>query len=309
MLIRDYVPIALSSLSPSTRKGWTTYSELVVAKWGDRELDDVRPTDISGVARQVRQSAKRRANSTGGVGAAEGFITCCRAIWRRAVDDGLATSNPAMSVKKPPRRPPQARRALTVEELRQVQQVLANGHDPQLALTVFRTYLETGARRDELLNVRVLDLTRTQRGATLTLEIGTKANSIRHQPITHELADHLERLARARIGEDLTRHLSAQLLRNQRGEPITHRWLETKAARIRKEVPELGTRAEVWFTWHLLRYTASQMVERVGGTSVAATFLGHSIQGTSAAAITLHYTRASTDELRRVHSIIWGPTP
>lgn len=306
MKVSDYVPIAMSSVSPNTRKGWTTYARRITELWGDLELDAVRKTDVEAASREVRENAVRRATSTMGTGASEGFISCARAIWNRAMDDGLATKNPASAVGKPARRAPQARRALTVEELRKVQGVLSSSRDPALALAVFRTFLETGARRRELLGVRVRDLATTAAGPTLTLEVGTKAHSMRHQPITAELAAALETLATTRVGDVATRG-QEPLLRNLRGEPIGHRWLEYNARRVREQVPELGTTTEVWYTWHLLRHTAAVMVERVGGFAAAQTFLGHSTKGASATAVTLHYSRASTDELRRIHARIWNP--
>jgi integrase len=307
MKVAEYVPIAMASLSPNTRRGWTTYSKKIVTMWGERDLADVRTTEIAAAARAVREEALARATSTMGTGAQEGFVSCARAVWNRAVADGYCERNPATAVPKPARRPPQARRALTAAELKEVDGVLAKSGDPELALAVFRIFLETGARRDELLGLRVRDLSTSGHGPTLTLAVGTKKYSIRHQPITDDLAEQLHDMATKRIGEDLARRSNDQLLRNLRKQPITHRWLEYRSKKIREAVPALGSTAEVWFTWHLLRHTAGVMMERSGGFAVAQTFLGHSTKGSSATAVTLHYSRASTDELRRVHGRIWGP--
>lgn len=308
MKVADYVPLVMDAMSVNTRKGWKTYADVIVTLWGERQLDEVLTTDIQAAARNIQAQAVRRANSNMGTGAAEGFISCARAVWNRAVVDGLVANNPAKGAPKPTRRPPQARRALTMAELGQVQQVLASTDDPQLAIAVFRIFLETGARRSELLGLRVQDVSRTAQGPVLTLEVGTKRHSMRHQPITDELANQLLAMVKARTGDE-TASGQMPLLRNSRGTPITHRWLEYNAKKVREAVPELGSRTEVWFTWHLLRHTAAVLVERVGGFSAAQTFLGHANTGGSATAVTLAYARASTDELRQIHRHIWYPQP
>ena len=126
MLVSDYVPIAMDSMAASTQRGWSTYAREIVERWGSSQLDEVRKTDIEKAARQVQQRAKRRAVSLEGVGAKAGFISCCRAIWARAVDDDWCTSNPALKVAMPPRRRTASnRRALNNDELASVQAILA----------------------------------------------------------------------------------------------------------------------------------------------------------------------------------------
>lgn len=305
MLVKDYVPVAMGALAESTQRGWSTYARRVVEVWGEWELSAVKPTHIETEARRVQDQALRRAVSTSGTGAREGFISCCRAIWTRAVRDGVCTVNPARSVEKPGRRSPAGRRALNPEELGIVQTVLSLTSDPDLALVVFRLCLESGCRRNELLGLRVGNVARSAYGWTVTLDIGAKRASKRSLPITSELAEALQRMAAERIGSNWADQPTAQLLRNRRHQPITHRWLETTAKRVRDYDPALGSTTEVFFTWHVLRHTAASLVERAGGFAIAQAFLGHSPSGGSATAVTLAYTKPSTEELRAVHTRIW----
>lgn len=305
MLVKDYVPIAMGALAESTQRGWSTYARRVVSVWGERELSDVKPTHIEREARLVQDQALRRAVSASGTGAREGFISCCRAIWTRAVKDGECDTNPAKSVEKPGRRSPAGRRALNPEELGVVQDVLSRTSDPDLALVVFRLCLESGCRRNELLGLRVGNVAHSAYGWTVTLDLGAKRASKRSLPITSDLADALQRMAEERVGTDWAKHPEAPLLRNKRRQPITHRWLETTAKKVRDFDPALGSTTEVYFTWHVLRHTAASLVERAGGFAIAQAFLGHSPSGGSATAVTLAYTKPSTEELRAVHTRIW----
>lgn len=305
MLVKDYVPKAMNSLAPSSRRGWSTYAARIVAEWGDLELSEVLPTDIETVARQVQEDAQRRAVSASGTGAEEGFISCCRAVWKRAIVDKKCTDNPAASVKKPGRRRPEGRRALNPEELGVVQGVLASSTDPDLGLIVFRLFLETGCRRNELLGLAVESLRHSAYGWTITLDRGAKNKSRRHLAVTAELAEALQRLAEERIGSEWRKQRNAPLLRNKRRQPITHRWLEGQAKRVRDFDPALGSPTEVFFTWHVLRHTAAALVERAGGFATAQAFLGHKATGSSATAVTLNYAWPSTEELRAVHTRIW----
>ena len=62
-------------------------------------------------------------------------------------------------------------------------------------------------------------------GPTLTLADGAKLASRRSLP----------------IGEDWERDAAAPLLRNRRGQPVTRRYLETTAARVREFNPAIGS--------------------------------------------------------------------
>lgn len=307
MLVSEYVPTAMNSMAASTQRGWSTYAREIVERWGSRELGEVRKTDIETAARQIQERAKRRAVSLEGMGAKAGFISCCRAIWARAVDDEHCTSNPALRVEMPPRkRTASNRRALNNDELARVQGILAASSDPDLALLAFRIFLETGARRNELLGLKTSRLEETVHGCTLTLREGTKRDSVRSLPITDVLATGIRDHAVARISPNWAEQ-KEPLLRNKRGQAITHRWLERNAALVRQKEPALGSTTEIYFTWHLLRHTAGTLIERAGGFAAAQHFLGHAPTGGSATAVTLSYTKPTQDYLRRCLEVIWEP--
>lgn len=305
--VSEWVPRAMRSMAPSTQRGWSTYARLIVSRWGDRTLDEVLTTDIEEAAHEVQRNAKRRAVSSAGTGAQEGFVSCCRAVWKRAVDNDLAKRNPASKIKLPPRRPKQGRRALTPAEIVAVQSVLALGSDPELGLIVFRVCLETGARRNELLGLTTRSLHGAAGEWVLVLDEGAKLSSKRDLPITDTLAEALMRLATSRIGEDWSESVQP-LLRNRRRQPITHRWLEYQAVRIRKSDPDtLGNETTLHFTWHLLRHTAATNMEHAGGFAAAQAFLGHAPSGGSATSVTLQYTKPTLEYLRQCLEIIWEP--
>ncbi|MFN8214251.1 MAG: site-specific integrase [Candidatus Nanopelagicales bacterium] len=307
MKVADYVDIAMGSLAPSTQRGWSTYARLIKTLWGDRELSDVHKTDVEKAARQVKDDAMRRAVSLEGVGAQRGFISCCRAVWSRAVDDQLCPVNPAALVKMPSRRrTASARRALNNEELVTVQTVLAQSSDPLLALLVFRICLETGARRNELLGLSTRSLTTSAYGPTIVIAKGAKNQSVRSLPITDTLAAHIGQMAEQRIGPDWQKQ-DVPLLRNKRGQHITHRWLEYQAVKVRRYDPALGSTSELYFTWHLLRHTAATMIEHAGGLAAAQHFLGHVPSGGGATSVTLGYTKPSQEYLRKCLEAIWEP--
>lgn len=306
MRVKDYVPLAMGSMAPSTQRGWATYAREIVERWGERELEDVLSTEIATAAQQIQERAKRRAVSIEGAGARAGFISCCRAVWRRAITDRKCDHNPAAHVELPTRREVRSRRALNNDELARVQGILASGSDPDLALLVFRLCLETGCRRNELLGLHTQSLRLTEYGYTLGLRVGAKNDSGRDLPITDVLAHAIGQLAGTRIGKDWQVE-RVPLLRNKRGQAITHRWLENAAARIRREEPTLGDPAVVFFTWHVLRHTAATLMERAGGFAAAQYYLGHAASGGSATAVTLTYTKPSQEYLRRCMEAIWEP--
>lgn len=305
--VGEYVPIVMSSLAESTQRGWATYARLVVETWGDRALDDVDSTDIEALARRVRADAQVRAVNAMGTGAEEGLISLCRAVWRRAVENGYATRNPAASVRKPTRREAQHRRALNREELGAVQSVLMRSPDPELALLIFRICLETGARRNELLGLKVRSLATSAYGPTLTLADGAKMSSRRSLPISTNLEEALHRVAAQRLGEGWEKKPEQPLLRTRRGQPVSRRYLENLAKRVREFNPAIGSQAEVFFTWHVLRHTAGTLVDQAGGFAAASFFLGHSTKNNGAAQTTLGYTKPSTERLRAIHTQIWDP--
>jgi len=101
----EYVPIVSASVTPGSRRMYGTYWNNVVAKWADRRLDEVAPTEIEALAREAQANAVQRRNSRGGRSATEHQIAALRCLYKRAVADGIITeaAHPAAKVAKPAR--------------------------------------------------------------------------------------------------------------------------------------------------------------------------------------------------------------
>lgn len=295
-----YVEQVRAGLAPTTARGWSSYLTLIASEFEGRRLDDVISTELEALASQVQNTALRRAVSRDGLSAREGFITAARAVWRRAVADGLTKSNPALAVNKPRRTRARERRGLTAAEVTELWESIAvRAADPELGLTVLRLALETGMRRAEMLGLTAASLEKAS--GCIRVEAGAKNASHRQQPVTMTLFDTLTELATARHGRKLAP--TDPLLVNRRGQPITRRWFENTAARVRADVPGLGPGGDLWFTWHLTRHTAGARIERAAGYSVAAKFLGHRPSGRSG--VTVLYTGATLDEVRQAVKKVW----
>jgi hypothetical protein len=82
---------------------------------GTWPLDGVAASDIEALQRRAATSARSRRNGRGGRHAGEHVIAAARALYNRAIADGLidAVVSPAHRVAKPPppaKRPPRADR-------------------------------------------------------------------------------------------------------------------------------------------------------------------------------------------------------
>jgi hypothetical protein len=82
-------------------------------------LDAITATDIEALQRHLAESAVARRNGRGGRCSGEHLISAARAVYNRAIADGLIASDasPAHRIAKP-RRLPSTRRALTARELK-----------------------------------------------------------------------------------------------------------------------------------------------------------------------------------------------
>ena len=117
--------------------------------WGDRPLDAIAASDIEALQRQTAATARSRRNSRNGRHAGEHVIAAARAIYNRAIADGLidAAASPAHRVAKP-RRLPSTRRALTADELDEINLAArTSGNDVILDALLLRLHTETACRR------------------------------------------------------------------------------------------------------------------------------------------------------------------
>lgn len=329
--VGEYVPRALRSFAPSTRSGWATYARVlcegavvpvpggnpdVVPGVGDVLMSDVVPSDLQPLLDAVMRNAalSSRVTNAGGRSAGEGFVSMVRGVWRVALADKALTGvseNIGLGLEKPKRAARSSRRALTPAELRAIETAIVSSSDPELGLLVFRTFLETGCRRNELLGLTYRSLLRTDRAVNVLK--GAKGGSFRKQPVTRPLFVALDEFAAVRSGSKAAKTRTppdAPLFVNRKGQAITHRYLEDLARHIRATVPALNSEgAVVHFTWHLLRHTTATFVERVAGFATANAFLGHSTSGVggSGLAVTLRYTKADFDDVRRAIEAIFDP--
>jgi integrase/recombinase XerC len=178
-LIADYILRVSEAVSNGTRRVYSSYWKRVTTAWGSRRLTEVTALDISRLAEQARADAVRRANSTGGRGAAEHMLAALRCVYKYAVADGIIrpSDNPAARVTKP-RRLPSTRRALPDDRLGEICRVAARtGNDPALDALLLRLHIETACRRGGALALTTQDLDAEQSLIRLHEKGGTIAGS------------------------------------------------------------------------------------------------------------------------------------
>lgn len=289
-------------LKKNTARGWSTYLDKVSEEFKGRTYQSIGIDELRKLVNETQENALRRAVSKNGVGAAEGMVSVLRRVWASALTDKLVSSNIAKDLKYPRKSRAKERRALNEYELEQIWKVLATKTaDPTLSLLVFRTALETGMRRAELLALEYQDL--KWYSGCINISRDTKNASIGDMPITQSLWDALMLFSDERY-QDKQKQNSRIFVYKKDLKPITRRWFENVAATIRREIPELGEKGELWFSWHLTRHTGGTLVERTGGFSLAMRFLRHNLNTLGVA--TTIYTSATLEELRECLSLIWG---
>jgi integrase len=234
--------------------------------WGERRLHEIASTDVEALRYEAASSARSRRNSRSGRHAGEHVIAAARAVFNRAVADGLIEpgASPAHQVAKP-RRLPNTRRALTADELQQINEaVRAGGNDVVLDALILRLHTETASRRGGALSLRLADLEVDNGLVRLTEKGGTQ----RWQPITLELGRHLQEHARTR-GAVLP---TDALLRYRNGRPLTNRRYDQLWTRLGKQLPWVATHG---ISTHWLRHTTLTWVERHFGYGIARAYAGH----------------------------------
>ena len=236
------------------------------ALWGQRRLDEIAATDVEALRYEAAGSARSRRNSRSGRHAGEHVIAAARALFNRAIADGLIDpgASPAHQVAKP-RRLPNTRRALTAGELAQINEAArASGDDVVLDALLLRLHTETACRRGGALGLRLADLDVTKGQVFLT----EKGETQRWQPITLDLARHLAALARAR-GAVLP---TDKLLRYRNGRALTSRRYDHLWKRLGEQLPWV---AMLGVSTHWLRHTTLTWVERNISYGVARAYAGH----------------------------------
>jgi hypothetical protein len=192
--LAEYLPCVRAAAGPGARRTYGTYWIRMAAAWGTRPLDTIVASDIEALQHQMAATARSRRNSRGGRHAGEHVIAAARAVYNRAISDGLldAAASPAHRVVKP-RRLPSTRRALTPDELAEINLVArTSGNDVILDALLLRLHTETACRRGGALALRVADLNhrvavrpqRCQADRLLTrAALGQKVLDVRRTPL------------------------------------------------------------------------------------------------------------------------------
>jgi site-specific recombinase XerD len=160
-----------------------------VEAWGERPIDEPRPSEIEQLRGHVQANVVARRNARGGRSAAEHLVAALRCLYRRAVADGYleAADNPALKVEKP-RRLPSTRRAIGDARLAEINQVAAStGDDPELDRLLIRLHTETACRRAGALALRPRDLDPDQ----CLIFLREKGGTSRWQPVSPTLMRYL----------------------------------------------------------------------------------------------------------------------
>ena len=264
--IAQYLPQVIAAAGPGAARTYGSYWTRMQAEWGERPVDSITASDIEALQRQAIAVARKRRTSRGGRHAGEHVIAAARAVFNRAVADGLidAAANPAHRVPKP-RRLPSTRRALTADELDAINVAArTSGNDVVLDALLLRLHTETACRRGGALALRLMDLD-VDRGI---IRLREKGGTLRWQPVTLHLAQRLAEHAEVR-GAVLP---TDGLLRYRDGRALTSRRYDHLWHRLGGQLPWVAAQG---ISTHWLRHTTLTWVERHFGYGIARAYAGH----------------------------------
>ncbi|MGC4773356.1 tyrosine-type recombinase/integrase, partial [Micromonospora sp. DT44] len=216
-----------------------------------------------------------------------------RGASRHPDQEGIdAAASPAHRVAKP-RRLPGTRRALTAHELEEINAMArTSGNDVILDALLLRLHTETACRRGGALALRLVDLDTTNG----LVRLNEKGSTIRWQPITLDLAEHLREHAEAR-GAVLP---TDPLLRARNGQPITSRRYDHLWRRLGERLPWVAVHG---ISTHRLRHTTLTWVERHFGYGIARAYAGHT---DSPGSSTTTYIKADLHDVAKALSAMTG---
>lgn len=282
----EYVPVVLAAVADGARRTYGNYLRRVVERWPDRRLDQITPTEIETLMRQLQQDAIHRRNSRGGTSTGEHLIAALRCLYRRAVADGLIADadDPARKVAKP-RRPTSQRIALPDDRLAELAIAAgAAGSDPELDALIVRFHIETACRRGGLLKLRPMDLDVQQ----CLVMLREKGGTFRRQPVSRTLMSFLLHHVHLRGSAP-----DQQLLRYADGRPVGPRRYDGLFTRLGRQLPWVATQG---VSAHWLRHTTLTWVERVYGYGVALAYAGHA-ETPNDTGTTARYVKATLQEV------------
>jgi len=264
--LSDFLPKVIAAAGPGAHRTYATYWARMNQVWGDRTLDQIAVSDIEALHRQTVATARHRRNHRGGRHSGEHVIAAARAIYSRAIVDGLMhpAASPAHRVPKP-RRLPNTRRALTTSELDAINiTARTTGNDPILDALLLRLHTETACRRGGALTLRVSDLDSDH----CLVRLREKGNTTRWQPISPALTDSLSAHAAHRGAVQP----ADPLLRYRDGRALTSRRYDHLWHRLGHQLPWVTAQG---ISTHWLRHTTLTWVERHYGYGIARAYAGH----------------------------------
>jgi len=105
--LAGYLPCVIAAAGSGANRTYGSYWTRMLAVWGARPLDQISASDIEAMQHQIAATARSRRSSRHGRHAGEHVIAAARAIYNRAIADGLieASASPAHRVAKPRRLP------------------------------------------------------------------------------------------------------------------------------------------------------------------------------------------------------------
>ncbi|HYS34529.1 MAG TPA: site-specific integrase, partial [Pseudonocardiaceae bacterium] len=290
----EYIPVVRAATGPGANRTYGSYWNRISDAYATRRLDEVAATDIEILMRKTIANTVARRNSRGGSYAGEHLLAAIRALYTRAIADGLIHphGNPTADIRKP-RRPANNRRALTSPELAAINHTATTtGDDPVLDTLLLRLHHETACRRQAAILLQEDDLDEQW----CLLRLREKNQAIRWQPIsptlTHTLAEHHTHRS---TGQPST----GRLLRYHDGSPLTTRRYDHLWRRIGHHLPWVAAQN---ISIHWLRHTTLTWVERHYGHGIARAYAGH----TSKTDTTSTYTKANLADIATALSAMTG---
>jgi integrase len=294
--VADYIAEILPTASAGRLHTYEPYLRRFATAYGTHLLATITATHVTGFTQDILTTAEstrgNRRIARGGRSAQENAIAALRWMFARAIGDHLITDNPALSVAKPAR-PRQTRHGLTANQLKELFRVTATGGDDcTLDALVTRFIVETGARREGVLKLRLRDLD-DERCTVLLREKNDKDGS--EQPASPGLLRALRTFAASRDAiEPNDAVFRYKPKKGERiGRPLTRRRFNTLADRWQATLPFA---ARLGVTPHSLRHTAIGLVESVAGYAIARRFARHH----SRQEVTTTYLQ------RDIHDVAWA---
>ena len=287
-------------MASGTRYTYRTWTRRLDAAHGGRSPRSLTADDLTDlIAKHVVANRSPNDRRRSGRSAEENAVGAYRHLWAYLCEKGYATSNIALSLRKPTRVEPR-RRAFTVEESALLRQLAKAGRDALLDELTLALPERLGLRRIELCRLRISDIDFDQR----TVEVWGKGDKYRTMPIPSRLYE----LIIAYLDDRRPTHLSAHewrrsdesLLRRHPspgaplGRPTGRRRVEDLFTRLHDHAPDLFVRGDV--SLHSYRHSLGTFVDSRYGRPMTRAVLGHTSRRTP----TDHYVHIATEQIAEV---------